>query len=498
MALAFGCTAATVLGLVAGLVEDVTRTREYLLHRPVSVERVFWTRHGLGLAIVAAWMVLAPALHLAGSHLFSPNAALLDDSRLLMFDRPQGLPALLFYALGVWVATFPRTADRRDAAAGCGRDPPSLVAGGAGVLVTPAAVSADHRRGRAAADAAVAVGGAGGDAHRPRPRPSLDGGAAAAGGPGGGAGGHLRRQHGRDAAGDRRHRRPAEPVPDGGRAGRACDPVPLVACGTTSTARPTTSTAWDRRCEESLNAPGVQPDRRRLDLEDERRRPCRGFPATGDATSAAWSTRGRSWPPTGPAGVPRLGRLRASVHLGEGRRPGRRSPAASSVWARGRRTCRSRRRPNGSPAPGIGWRPCSIRPMAVCGSTTSAAELPASAGRSCPTATASWPATGSGYYPPQAYGRPGAAVPAVRLGRTRALRPERAGPVRRRARRTTTPCPRRRRKEHVTFHSPTSFAATVTSDDGKTLFTHEYRPYTAGREGDGGASCTRPPCCGRR
>ena len=108
VALVFGCIAATVLGLVAALVEDVTRTREYLLHRPVSVERVFWTRHGLGLAIVAGWMLLGPALHLAGSHLFSPNAPLLDDSRLWMLIG-QGLPALMFYALGVWVATMPRT-----------------------------------------------------------------------------------------------------------------------------------------------------------------------------------------------------------------------------------------------------------------------------------------------------------------------------------------------------------------------------------------------------
>jgi hypothetical protein len=38
--------------------------------------------------------------------------------------------------------------------------------------------------------------------------------------------------------------------------------------------------------------------------------------------------------------------------------------------------------------------------------------------------------------------------------------------------------PAPRRKEHATFHSPTSFAATVTSVDGNTLFTHEYRPYT--------------------
>lgn len=140
VALAFGCIAATVLGLVAALVEDVTRTREYLLHRPVSVERVFWTRHGLGLVIVAAWMVLGPALHLAASHLFSPNAALLDDSRLWMLIG-QGLPALMFYALGVWVATLPRT--------GVGGTLLLAVVGitlwlavMAGVLVPPAAVSA--------------------------------------------------------------------------------------------------------------------------------------------------------------------------------------------------------------------------------------------------------------------------------------------------------------------------------------------------------------------
>jgi hypothetical protein len=108
MALGFGGIAATVLGLVAGLVEDVTRTREYLLHRPVSVERVFWTRHALGLAIVVAWLVLGPLLHLLGSHLFSANAPLLDDGRLPMIVG-FGLPALLGYALGVWVASFSRT-----------------------------------------------------------------------------------------------------------------------------------------------------------------------------------------------------------------------------------------------------------------------------------------------------------------------------------------------------------------------------------------------------
>ncbi len=117
----------------------------------------------------------------------------------------QGLPALLFYALGVWVASFPRTLIGGTlllAVIGSPRGWWLL----AGVLVTRAAVSAGIVVASLALTPLLLWAALAAMRTRPGPRPTLDGGAVAAGGAGRGAGGHCRRQHGRDAGGDRRHR----------------------------------------------------------------------------------------------------------------------------------------------------------------------------------------------------------------------------------------------------------------------------------------------------
>ena len=49
---------AFVAGLTAGLVERVIGTREYLLHRPLSWRRVFWTRSGTCIAVLVVAAIL--------------------------------------------------------------------------------------------------------------------------------------------------------------------------------------------------------------------------------------------------------------------------------------------------------------------------------------------------------------------------------------------------------------------------------------------------------
>jgi hypothetical protein len=105
--LLFFWIAAGILGLCAGLFEDATFTREYLLHRPVSPARLFWTRQlGCGLALVC-WIALTPALHLAGSLLFAQDAPAVEPGRYWQM-LSQGSVGLPFYAVALFAAVLVR------------------------------------------------------------------------------------------------------------------------------------------------------------------------------------------------------------------------------------------------------------------------------------------------------------------------------------------------------------------------------------------------------
>lgn len=108
VSLSFYMVAAAVLGLVATVAEEVTRTREYRLHRPLSPAQLFLTRHGLGFLVLTAWILLVPTLHFIAFRLFSRNADLGQPGRWWWLVA-QGLPAYLFYALGVFTAAVTRT-----------------------------------------------------------------------------------------------------------------------------------------------------------------------------------------------------------------------------------------------------------------------------------------------------------------------------------------------------------------------------------------------------
>ena len=104
---AFQATAATLLGLLAALADDLLRTREYLRHRPISPARLFWARHLLGLAAVTFWLLAVPTLHLVLVQLTSPDAPLIQGRRWGMLVL-QDLPAYLYYALAVFAAVVTR------------------------------------------------------------------------------------------------------------------------------------------------------------------------------------------------------------------------------------------------------------------------------------------------------------------------------------------------------------------------------------------------------
>jgi hypothetical protein len=99
-ALAFHWVAATLVGLAAALLDDLTKTREYILHRSVSRARVFWTRQLGGLLVVAAWVLLVPALHLAVSWILREDRHLIEAGRYFRLVD-ESTPAFVFYALGV-------------------------------------------------------------------------------------------------------------------------------------------------------------------------------------------------------------------------------------------------------------------------------------------------------------------------------------------------------------------------------------------------------------
>jgi hypothetical protein len=106
-ALIFHWIASGLLGLFAVLFEDANRTREYLLHRPISPARLFWTRHLLGLAIVVSWIVVLPALHLVGTMVFHASGSLAEPGRLWGFIN-WGTVGLAFYAVPVFGVTVVR------------------------------------------------------------------------------------------------------------------------------------------------------------------------------------------------------------------------------------------------------------------------------------------------------------------------------------------------------------------------------------------------------
>jgi hypothetical protein len=105
--LVFHWIAATLLGLCAALFEEASRTRDYLMHRPVSAGRLFWTRQlGCGL-VLFTWIVLLPLLHLGGTLLFHDGADLVEPGRLWTFWK-QGTVGLAFLGIGVLSGTLVR------------------------------------------------------------------------------------------------------------------------------------------------------------------------------------------------------------------------------------------------------------------------------------------------------------------------------------------------------------------------------------------------------
>jgi hypothetical protein len=87
--------------------DDLTRTREYLVHRNLSRARLFWTRHLAGLGLVAGWIVLVPALHLMFTLLVRDDRFLVEPGRYWRLVD-ESTPAFVFYAVGVFSGTVVR------------------------------------------------------------------------------------------------------------------------------------------------------------------------------------------------------------------------------------------------------------------------------------------------------------------------------------------------------------------------------------------------------
>jgi hypothetical protein len=105
--LMFLLISATPLGVTAALIDELIRTREYLQHRAVSHARLFWTRQLGCLLVVAAWIVLVPALHLALTVVVRQDSALIDGARYWTLVD-EGTPAFVFYAVSYFCATLVR------------------------------------------------------------------------------------------------------------------------------------------------------------------------------------------------------------------------------------------------------------------------------------------------------------------------------------------------------------------------------------------------------
>jgi hypothetical protein len=107
IALAFGWIVAGLMGLTAALIDEVTRTREYLHHRAVSPERIFWTRQAACLTIIAAWIVVVPALHLGLTLLIREDTAVIDVGRYWSLVD-EASPTFVFYATVYFCSTLVR------------------------------------------------------------------------------------------------------------------------------------------------------------------------------------------------------------------------------------------------------------------------------------------------------------------------------------------------------------------------------------------------------
>jgi hypothetical protein len=103
----FLAIAATLLGLLASLSEGLFQTEEYLRHRPVSPARLFWARQLAAAVPLATWVVLVPVVLLGATLLWRNDGALVEAGRLPRLII-EGLPALLFYGLGVFFGALTR------------------------------------------------------------------------------------------------------------------------------------------------------------------------------------------------------------------------------------------------------------------------------------------------------------------------------------------------------------------------------------------------------
>jgi hypothetical protein len=106
-ALAFHWVAATLLGLMGAMADDLTRTREYLLHRNLSRARLFWSRQLGGLVVVALWVLLVPAVHLVLTLIFRDDRFLVEPGRYWRLVD-ESTPAFVFYAVGAFSGTVVR------------------------------------------------------------------------------------------------------------------------------------------------------------------------------------------------------------------------------------------------------------------------------------------------------------------------------------------------------------------------------------------------------
>jgi len=70
------CTAGLVMGVFAGIREELSRTEEYLRHRPVSPTRIFVVKTLACLVVISAWVVLPFALPLVFSGIWSAEISL--------------------------------------------------------------------------------------------------------------------------------------------------------------------------------------------------------------------------------------------------------------------------------------------------------------------------------------------------------------------------------------------------------------------------------------
>ena len=108
VSVSFFAFSAPVVAAVAVLLDELTRTREYLLHRPVTPRRLFLTRHLVGLGVLVACAVLTPPLHLALCYLLRESTQQIQLA-LLPGRVALVLPGLAIYAVTVFGLTAARS-----------------------------------------------------------------------------------------------------------------------------------------------------------------------------------------------------------------------------------------------------------------------------------------------------------------------------------------------------------------------------------------------------